>query len=682
MNKDLSEFDVLFDIKHTSGKFRNEEDRLFYLDQKEDRVATIGPLDKADNKILCANEERYKRDQTPKKIEGKGRGKRKMKLDVCTPPMNKRARCTKSYSEVDDSICEESVSSREIFDPDWKEEISIRTKNYRARKDSEKLNISLDKASFMDNIALIADKNILSSRQAVEMAGATLSSSASNGCDLSRLTLSHSSLHRKRDQLRLRNDKIIKEAWQKKSENTLFLLHWDEKSLKHLRQVDGSNAYMAVVLSDLFTGEEKTLSVLEMDTGTAEDGVAAVIESLQRWNISKNQIVGCVFDTTNTNTGWKSGVVVRLEEYLDKRIIHIYCRHHVFERMVNDVVSVCLGSSTAPEELTYKFLINNWKRININNREKLQITRKTRYELQDVIDYATKTLNEVKLKDDYQEVLRLTLVLLDALPENYSFSVRPPGSISHARWMAKILCEFKIVMFSSQLIEMGLITNEDASTHQELALFLIFYYVKPWMTATQSRDAAVNDLELVNSLKKIPPHLLKSHSLFKHMGDAMFSKLEDHLWYLSEELVVLSLFSDKLNDAQKNKCRRAMLKHYTEDLGAVKGKLITPMISNIKSIENLFGKESWRLLRLCGIQGKSFLDKPASTWKDCIEFKKMQNIASNFVVVNDAAERAILLAKMIQNKLTKNSEVKHALVNIVPELRKFSDLKKKNLSRI
>ena len=57
----------------------------------------------------------------------------------------------------------------------------------------------------------------------------------------------------------------------------------------------------------------------------------------------------------------------------------------------------------------------------------------------------------------------------------------------------------------------------------------------------------------------------------------------------------------------------------------------------------------------------------------------MQNIASNFVVVNDAAERAILLAKIIQNKLTKNSEVKHALVNIVPELRKISDLKKKNL---
>ena len=131
-------------------------------------------------------------------------------------------------------------------------------------------------------------------------------------------------------------------------------------------------------------------------------------------------------------------------------------------------------------------------------------------------------------------------------------------------------------------------------------------------------------------------------------------------------MVVLSLFSDKLDEVQKDKSRKAMLKHYTEDLGVVKGKLIIPEISNIKSIENLFGKES-------------FLKNPASTWKDCSEFKLMQNIASNFVVVNDAAERAVLLAKMIQNKLTKNSEAKHALVNIIPELRKVSDFKKKNL---
>ena len=172
--------------------------------------------------------------------------------------------------------------------------------------------------------------------------------------------------------------------------------------------------------------------------------------------------------------------------------------------------------------------------------------------------------------------------------------------------MAKILCEFKLVIFSSQFIKLGLITDDDADTHKQLTLFLISYYVQPWMTATQSRDAPVNDVYLVNSLKKIPPHLLKSYPLFRTMSMAMYSKLQEHLWYLSEEFVVLALFSKKINEAQKNRCRKVMLTHYTEQLESIRGKLITPDISNVKSISisNLFGKESWRLLRLCGIEGK------------------------------------------------------------------------------
>ena len=122
-----------------------------------------------------------------------------------------------------------------------------------------------------------------------------------------------------------------------------------------------------------------------------------------------------------------------------------------------------------------------------------------------------------------------------------------------------------------------------------------------------------------------------------------------------------------------------MINAYEEHLGHITGKLVTPVIDNVKSVEKLFGKESWRLLRLCGIEGKSFLENPAYTWKDCSDFKIMQNIVSNFVVVNDVAERAVLLAKMIQNKLTRNPESKQALVNIVPELRKLTDFRKKNL---
>ena len=140
------------------------------------------------------------------------------------------------------------------------------------------------------------------------------------------------------------------------------------------------------------------------------------------------------------------------------------------------------------------------------------------------------------------------------------------------------------------------------------------------------------------------------------MGEAMTIRLNEHLWYLSEEFVVLSLFSTKIDDAQKNRCRKVMLKHYKEHLPSITGKLITPLLSETSStnISILFGEESWRLLRLCGIEGKSFLEKPASSWNNCSDYKMLGNIVKNFVVVNDVAERAVLLAKTLQNKLTKN----------------------------
>ena len=71
------------------------------------------------------------------------------------------------------------------------------------------------------------------------------------------------------------------------------------------------------------------------------------------------------------------------------------------------------------------------------------------------------------------------------------------------------------------------------------------------MTATIASDAPMTDISLVNSLKQIPNHLIKIYPLFKSMGIAMNSRLEEHLWYLSEEFVVFSLFSKKVSRAQK-----------------------------------------------------------------------------------------------------------------------------------
>ena len=69
-------------------------------------------------------------------------------------------------------------------------------------------------------------------------------------------------------------------------------MRWDEKTLSHFRQVDGSASYMAVVLTNLHNGEEKILAIIEMKNSKAEEGAAAVIKALQHWNIDKKIIIG------------------------------------------------------------------------------------------------------------------------------------------------------------------------------------------------------------------------------------------------------------------------------------------------------------------------------------------------------------------------------------------------------
>ena len=80
------------------------------------------------------------------------------------------------------------------------------------------------------------------------------------------------------------------------------------------------------------SGEETLLEIADMKSGKAEVGSNTIIESINDWNIPIDSIIGGVFDTTNTNSGGNAGIMVRLDEALGRRVLHLYCRHHVYER--------------------------------------------------------------------------------------------------------------------------------------------------------------------------------------------------------------------------------------------------------------------------------------------------------------------------------------------------------------
>lgn len=75
---------------------------------------------------------------------------------------------------------------------------------------------------------------------------------------------------------------------------------------------------------------------------------------------------------------------------------------------------------------------------------------------------------EVQIRDDYQEIVELILVLLGNPPEEIHW--RAPGPIHHARWMTKLIYAVKIYLFREQR-DIFKLTKEEESAVERFVHF-------------------------------------------------------------------------------------------------------------------------------------------------------------------------------------------------------------------
>ena len=161
---------------------------------------------------------------------------------------------------------------------------------------------------------------------------------------------------------------------------------------------------------------------------------------------------------------------------------------------------------------------------------------------------------------DYEELLQLTILFLGANLDKV-VTIKAPGSMSHARWMAKLIIIYflKIALFRDQL--KGIFDQSLLTSITELALFYCVNYTKQWFTAPAPFDAPTNDLQLYyNKLRlQITDKSLSAEQ--RTLTKAVLDKPHLHLWYLSERLVILSLFSESVDHAEKAAMCRCLKKH-------------------------------------------------------------------------------------------------------------------------
>jgi hypothetical protein len=78
---------------------------------------------------------------------------------------------------------------------------------------------------------------------------------------------------------------------------------------------------------------------------------------------------------------------------------------------------------------------------------------------------------------------------------------------------------------------------EEEEALKELCLFFALVYVPAWLAAPIAADAPVNDLYLIKTLTKYK-------AINPVIATRALNKMANHLWYLSPEIVPISLFSD------------------------------------------------------------------------------------------------------------------------------------------
>ncbi|XP_044578119.1 uncharacterized protein LOC123260851 [Cotesia glomerata] len=123
--------------------------------------------------------------------------------------------------------------------------------------------------------------------------------------------------------------------------------------------------FRKTVAGNLKDGIEETAQNLIVhwdDESTGANEAEVIFEALNEWNITDN-IVGICFDTTSVNTGDKSGACILLEKKLNKELLYLACRHHIFEIMLKNAAAVAWLSTNGPNVTIFVRFKSNWEKI-------------------------------------------------------------------------------------------------------------------------------------------------------------------------------------------------------------------------------------------------------------------------------------------------------------------------------
>lgn len=197
------------------------------------------------------------------------------------------------------------------------------------------------------------------------------------------------------------------------------------------------------------------------------------------------------------------------------------------------------------------------------------------------------------IRKDYEEFVDLCLIALGEPHPKYKY--KSPGGLSNARWMSKAIYALKLYIFQESL-------KLDKNQIEKLEVFIQFVvlvYVREWLLSPLPAEAGNSDLRFVRNLKKF-------RKINVEISERVTDKYLNQSWYLSGELIGLSLFSYEVSEEEKRDIMEEMRKinpsWETRELKTTKN------ISRCKKLCDFVDSTTICVLRHLGIKIDEILD--------------------------------------------------------------------------
>lgn len=303
-----------------------------------------------------------------------------------------------------------------------------------------------------------------------------------------------------------------------------------------------------------FDGKEQLLGAPKIDSGPGKGKriAVAVYNLLVEWRML-NRVQGFSFDTTASNTGRLTGASHALEQLMERNVLYLPCRHHIYELVLREVFEIKFGKTSAPGVLIFDRFKDRWDEVKTKaytaGIEDDEVAKRIPVAMQMKIrDLCKAQLNENQPRRDYEEFLQLILLFLGE--DLGKFSVRSPGPISHARWMAKAIYSLKMFLYRKHFK----MTARELNGLRDVCIFIVLRYAKAWFRCDRAEEAPNQDLDFIKSIAEYA-------AIDKELSKNVLSKFDGrdgHTWYLSDEAVALAFFDSNVKKKTKFKMVKAL----------------------------------------------------------------------------------------------------------------------------